>query len=141
MSLGRRTLAQALGDLAQQHVALVVAERVVDLLEAVEVDQQQRVERPRALGEPRSARAPAARSAARFGSPVRSSSLACRVRRREAAGDEPEDADPQHQQPEREQRREHPRVARDPGGDRRVREVDLEDGVRLGADAPTRTGT
>ena len=34
-------LAQPGGDLPQQRVALVVAQRVVDLLEAVEVDQQQ----------------------------------------------------------------------------------------------------
>ena len=34
--------AQPGGDLAQQPVAVVVAERVVDLLEPVEVDQQQR---------------------------------------------------------------------------------------------------
>jgi len=33
--------AQPLGDVAQQRVAVVVPERVVDLLEAVEVDQQQ----------------------------------------------------------------------------------------------------
>ena len=37
--------AQPVGDLAQQPVAVVVAERVVDLLEAVEVDQQQRRDR------------------------------------------------------------------------------------------------
>jgi hypothetical protein len=34
-------LAQAMGDLDQEPVALLVAERVVDLLEAIEVDQQQ----------------------------------------------------------------------------------------------------
>ena len=44
MSFGAKDFAQALGDLAQQRVALVVAERVVDLLEAVEVDQQQRAD-------------------------------------------------------------------------------------------------
>jgi hypothetical protein len=43
-------LAQAMGDLDQEPVALLVAERVVDLLEAIEVDQQQRRERAHALG-------------------------------------------------------------------------------------------
>ena len=39
--LGTELRAEALRDLAQQDVAVVVAERVVDVLEAVEVDQQQ----------------------------------------------------------------------------------------------------
>ena len=40
MSLGADDLAEALGDLLEQLVAGVVAEAVVDLLEAVEVDEQ-----------------------------------------------------------------------------------------------------
>ena len=47
--------AQPLGDVAQQPVAVVVAERVVDLLEAVEVDQQQ-ADRPAAQPHPRGRR-------------------------------------------------------------------------------------
>ncbi len=41
--LGRRVAAQALGDAAQQQVADVVAEGVVDVLEVVEVEEQQRL--------------------------------------------------------------------------------------------------
>ena len=42
MSLGRVTLGEAAGNLLQQLVAGAVAEAVVDLLEAVEVDEQHR---------------------------------------------------------------------------------------------------
>ncbi len=42
MSVARSSVLQALADLAQQLVARVVAERVVELLEVVEVEQQQR---------------------------------------------------------------------------------------------------
>jgi hypothetical protein len=43
-------LAQAMGDLDQEPVALLMAEGVVDLLDAIEVDQQQRRERAHAPG-------------------------------------------------------------------------------------------
>ena len=61
--------AQPLGDVAQEPVAVVVAERVVDLLEPVEVDQQQ-ADRPAA--QPHAARSRAGRGGtARSGSAAR----------------------------------------------------------------------
>ena len=63
-------VAQPLGDVAQQPVAVVVAERVVDLLEAVEVDQQQADQSRRAAARRAVARRDAA-GTARSGSAAR----------------------------------------------------------------------
>ena len=77
---------QPLGDLDQQRVAVVVAERVVDLLEAVEVDQQHRGRVRR-----RAARARrGACSRVRLGRPVSASCSAWWRSAARGAGDDPE---------------------------------------------------
>ena len=65
---GAQRRAQPRGDLLQQPVALVVAERVVDLLEVVEVHQHHR-----AGSSPRSASSTRSRNSTRLGSPVSAS--------------------------------------------------------------------
>ena len=72
---GPQRLLQARADLAQDLVAGVVAERVVELLEAVEVDQQQR---DLVVGVARSRRSSRASRWRRLPSPVRSSVTAWR---------------------------------------------------------------
>ena len=67
---GAQAAGEPSADLLQQLVAGVVAERVVDLLEAVEVHQQHRDLLAVALGGDRSACSTRSRNSTRFGSPV-----------------------------------------------------------------------
>ena len=76
--------AQAGGDLDEQTVALLVTQRVVDLLEAIEVDEQQRGQGAVALRGGQRALAELVAASERLGRPVRASWLAWWRRRREA---------------------------------------------------------
>ena len=78
VSPGLQRLLQPRADLAQHLVPGVMAERVVELLEAVEVDQQQR---DLARRRPRSTLSSAPSRCRRLPSPVRSSVTACRCER------------------------------------------------------------
>ncbi len=121
-------LPQALGGVDEQRVALLVAERVVDLLEAVEVDQQQRGARARAGGRLQDpSRVGVQLRAVRQAGEMVLARLAPQPARR--GGDDAEEADPEQQQAAREDQREDQLVAGDRRGDRRVGEVQLEDGV------------
>ena len=121
-------VAQAVRDVAQEPVAVVVAERVVDLLEAVEVDQQQ-------AGEPAEhadrAADPAhalveARAVGEAGERVVERLLAQLAR---GAGDEREEREPQQPEPAEQERVERDRVLVERGRDRRVVEVELDDAL------------
>ena len=70
---GAQHRAQTRADLLEHEVAGAVAERVVELLEAVEVDEQQRDRRAAERGRPRGARRSDRSRWRRFGRPVRSS--------------------------------------------------------------------
>ena len=120
--------AEALGDLDQQRVAVVVAERVVDLLEAVEVDQQHRgrvVAAQRALGA-----AVQERAVGQAGEGVVQGLVAQAARR---AGDDPEQGAEEEHQAAAEQDHEQQHVLADLLATRPVAHVDLEHAVRIGA--------
>jgi hypothetical protein len=117
---------EPLGDLDQQRVAVVVAERVVDLLEAIEVDQQHR------------GRVVAAQVA--LGTPVQQSAVGeagQRVVERlvaetaRGAGDDPEQRREEEHEPATEHDHEREDVLADLAGDRLVAHVDLQHAVRL----------
>ncbi len=71
--LGTQHLAQAVGDRAQELVAAGMAERVVDLLELVEIDEQQRREALGMRARCASSRSISSRKLTRLGSAVSSS--------------------------------------------------------------------
>ena len=123
-------LAQADGDLLEQAVARVVPERVVDLLEAVEVDQQQRGRLAAALGGRQRVRHAVVeqRAVGQVGEVVVQRLVAQRAG---GDGDDPEQARVEQQQAEREQQVEAAGVLGDRLRDRLVREVDLDDAARL----------
>ena len=114
----------------------MVAERVVDLLEPVEVEQQQ----ARPAGRCGSARLMAAsvrrRSSSRFGSPVSGSWLArlwlrsaCSRRRRDALRHQPEEREPEDREPAEQRRRHRPGLVADVALDRTPRHERLQDGL------------
>ena len=121
---------QARGDLLQQAVARVVPERVVDLLEAVEVDQQQRGGLAAALGRGQRGLHPVVeqRAVGEVGEVVVQGLVAQAAR---GDGDDPEQRRVEEHEAEREQQVQPARVLGDRGGHRRVGEVDLDDAVGL----------
>ena len=85
VSSSRSSVLEARADLAQHLVAGVVAERVVELLEAVEVDQQQRQLVAASSAPTRSRRASGSTRWRRLPSPVRSSVMRLRAASRAGA--------------------------------------------------------
>ncbi len=139
--------AQSLADLAQHRVARGMTERVVDLLEAIEVEQRHR-HRPAAqalarqgtgesLKEQRAVGQPRERVIAR--QPIVLPRLA--AQRARGAGDDAKQHRPQQRQPEEHEQRDHALVLCDRGGDRSVAEVDLKSPRRSGPPGVKRSGT
>jgi hypothetical protein len=126
--------AQPRRHLDQQIVAVVVPERVVDLLEAVEVDQQQGGRPSAALhvGDRLAQAAVEEGAVGQVGEAVVQGLVAQEPR---GARHDPEQRDEQHGQADAEQQVERQHVVADLVGHRRVGHVDLEHALRLRAEA------